>query len=235
MAPATAAPPVAELQRFLGAATSSAVNITLQGVPTAQGAVVQYTTLPGNMPNTNGNHIYVWQTTANAVPWGNTPDGDTPVASNSATSTQLAKFGFQQKGYIIGYGVAPTPNAVCATIYMPANEQTNPKAWEYANLELDVVYVGTNLIQMQYTGLAGYTPQTNKNWVGLWLGGQVPWSGDPIKRINVTPDYPPSGYLYMDGIDLYIGLQYVVGYFMVEPKTGRTSLAASSTFTVAAG
>jgi hypothetical protein len=117
---------------------------------------------------------------------------------------------------------------------MPANEQDNPKAWEYANVDLSVVYVGTNFIQLQYTGLVGYTPQTNKNWVGLWLGGQVPWSGDPIKSLKVTPDQPPSGYLYMDGIDLLIGYQYSVGYFMVDQATGRTSLAASATFTVAA-
>jgi hypothetical protein len=225
---------MAELQKFLGAAAGSAVQITLQGKPGAQGAIVQYITLPGNQPNSNGNHIYVWQTTQNIVPWGNTPDGDTPVASNSATSTQLAKFPFQQKGYIVGYAVAPTPKAVCATIYMPANEQDNPKAWEYANVDLSVVYVGTNFIQLQYTGLVGYTPQTNKNWVGLWLGGQVPWSGDPIKSLKVTPDQPPSGYLYMDGIDLLIGYQYSVGYFMVDQATGRTSLAASATFTVAA-
>jgi len=29
-------------------------------------------------------------------------------------------------------------------------------------------------------------------------------------------------------------LQYVVGYFVVDQATGRTALAASSTFTVAA-
>jgi len=226
---------MSELKKYLGvAASGSSVKITLQGVPTSQGAVVQYTTLPGNQPNTNGNHIYVWQTTGNAVPWGNKPDGDTAVSNNAATSTMLAKFAFQNKGYIVGYGVAPTPKAVCATIYMPAGGINDPKQWQYANVGVDVVYVGTNLIQVQYTGLADYTPQTNKNWIGLWLGSQVPWSGDPIKSIKVTPDFPSSGYAYMDGIDLLIGLQYVVGYFVVDQATGRTALAASSTFTVAA-
>ena len=38
--------------------------------------------------------------------------------------------------------------------------------------------------------------------------------------------------LIIDGVKLLIGVSYVVGYFMVEPKTGRTSLAASATFTV---
>jgi hypothetical protein len=217
---------------FLGAVGGSSVTISIQGVPTAQGAIVNYITLPGNNPKTNGNHVYVWQTTDNIVPWNKTPDGDTPVPTDSSSSTLQAKFAFEQKGYIVGYSVAPTPNAVCSTIYMPAGKQTDPTAWQYANVSVNVVYVGTNLIQVQYTGLPLYAPATNKNWLGLWMGAQVPWSGDPIKIVNISQDAPPSGYAIIDGISLLIGVSYVVGYFMVEPKTGRTSLAAAASFTV---
>src|SRR6202000_1353308 len=114
----------------------SAVTIGIVGVPSASGAIVNYITLPGNLPKTNGNHIYVWQTTDSIVRWNKTPDGDTAVSTDSSTSTQLVTFAFEQKGYIIGYGVAPTPNAVCSTIYMTATTQTNPAAWQYASLQI---------------------------------------------------------------------------------------------------
>lgn len=217
---------------FLGAAGSTSVQISLQGVPSSTGAIVNYITLPGNNPKTNGNHVYVWQTTDNIVPWNKAPDGDTAVPTDSSSSTFQAKFAFEDKGYIVGYGVAPTPNAVVSTIYMPAGQQNNPAQWQYGALSTQIVYVGTNLVQVKYNGLSLYQPATNKNWVGLWMGAQVPWSGDPIKIVNVTQDAPPSGYLIIDGISLLIGVSYVVGYFVVEPKTGRTALAAASSFTV---
>ena len=83
---------------FLGAANSSSVTISLVGVPSAQGAIVNYITLPGNLPKTNGNHIYVWQTTDNIIPWNKTPDGDTAVSTDSSTSTQQVTFAVRTEG-----------------------------------------------------------------------------------------------------------------------------------------
>src|SRR5471030_3017391 len=124
---------------FLSAATSNSVIISIQGVPTAQGAIVNYITLPANLPKTYGNHIYVWQTTSNTVPWGKSPDGDTAINTDSTTSTVQVNFAFEEKGYIIGYAVAPTPNAVCSTIYMPVDQQENPAAWQYAQVAIQTV------------------------------------------------------------------------------------------------
>lgn len=216
---------------ILTAHESSSVTISIQGVPTAQGAIVNYITPPANQPKTFGNHIYVWQTTSNQVPWAKTPDGDTAVNTDSSTSTQMVNFDFEQKGYIVGYGVAPTPQAVSSTIYMPPNKQMDPSAWEYSKLTMEVVYQGTNLVQVKYDGLPAYQPATNKNWIGIWQGGTVPYSGDPIKSVNITNDIP-SGYAVIEGIKLLIGTTYSLGYFMVQPSNGRTSLAASATFTV---
>ncbi|MCX6593790.1 MAG: hypothetical protein NTZ56_19925 [Acidobacteria bacterium] len=219
-------------QPFLSASAGTSVSIGIQGVPTAQGAIVSYITLPANTPKTYGNHIYVWQTTANAVPWAKSPDGDTAINTDSSQSTTLVTFPFEQKGYIVGYAVAPTPQAVVSTVYMPADQQDNPAVWEYAAVGIAVVYYGNNLVQVQYTGLPQYSPATNKNWIGIWQGSQVPYSGDPIKRVDVTQDAPSSGYAVIEGIKLLIGVSYCVGYFSVEPVKGRTSLAASATFTV---
>jgi hypothetical protein len=222
------------MEQFLAQAVSTAVKLGIVGVPTDQGALANYVTLPATDPKSFGNHIYVWETTDNIVPWSKTPDGDTAIDSSSSTSTQLVKFAFEEKGYIMGYAVAATPQAVCATVYMPVGKQTDPTAWEYASMQLGVPYVGTNLVQVQYTGLPQYLPATNKNWIGLWQGPQVPYSGDPIAKVSITKDAPPSGYTTIQGIKLLIGLSYSVGYFMVDPVKGRTSLAASANFTIGA-
>ncbi len=220
-------------QLIMTANDSSSVTIAIQGVPTAQGAIVNYITPPANQPKTYGNHIYVWQTTNNEVPWPKAPDGDTAVNTDSSTSTQLVGFDFEEKGYIMGYAVAPTKTAVCSTIYMPAGKQDDPSAWLYSKLGLEVVYKGTNLVQVKYTGLPAYQPATNKNWIGIWQGGMVPYAGEPMKAVNIANDNP-SGYAIIDNIKLLIGTTYTLGYFMVPSATGRTSLAASATFTVGA-
>jgi hypothetical protein len=222
----------AHAKSFLSATDSSSVSISIQGVPTAQGAIVNFITAPANLPKTYGNHIYVWQTTAGIVPWGKTPDGDTAINTDSTTSTVPVNFAFEEKGYIIGYAVAATPNAVCSTIYLPAGQQENPAAWQYAHISIQTVYVGTNLVQVKYTGLESYQPAANKNWIGLFIGSQVPYAGEPLKKINVTQNAPSGGYATIDGVQLLIGVQYAIGYFLVDPATGRTSLAASTSFVV---
>jgi hypothetical protein len=216
---------------LLTAAASSNVTIQLQGVPTAQGVIVNFITNTANTPKTYGNQIYVWQTTSNAVPWDKAPDGGAAINTDSSTATQQVQFAFENKGYIIAYAVAPTPKAVCATIYIPAGQLTNPGAWQYANLSLSTVYVGTNLVQTHYVGLNSYSPATNKNWIGLWQGAQVPYGGDPKKLITIPTD-DQEGYPVMEGISLLINTTYSMGYFMVEKATGRTSMAAQTTFTV---
>lgn len=221
------------MKQFLALADSNAVQISIAGIPTGDGANVQYVTLPATDPKAFSNHLYVWQTTDNIVPWKKPVDGDTAISSSSSTSAQQLKFAFEQKGYIIGYAVAPTPQAVCSTIYLPANKQDDPTAWQYTNLKLEVVYVGTNLVQVKYTGLPQYQPATNKNWIGLWQSPQVPYDGDPVAKLSLSND-APSGYATIQGVTLLIGYSYSVGYFMVEPVKGRTSLAAGATFTVGA-
>jgi hypothetical protein len=212
---------------------TTAVNISIIGVPTAQGVVVNYVTDTSNQPKTFGNHIYVWQTTSNAVPWNKTPDGDTALATDSSTGTQFVQFDFEDKGYIIGYAVAPTPRAVCATIFIPQGQTQNPAAWQYDRVTERVVAVATNFIQTQYRTLPLYTPATHKNWIGLFLGAHAGYSA-PIMKKTMVPTDSPEGFVFIEGVRLLIGTTYTVGYFMVDETStnGRTSLAASSTFTV---
>jgi hypothetical protein len=219
---------------FLTASVSSAVTISIQGVATGNGAIVNYITPPANLPNSYGNNIYVWPTTGPTIPWLNKPISPaTAVPTDNSTSVLPVNYPAQEKGYIIGYGVAPTPNGVCASVYIPSPTAA-PTEYQYANTSITVPYVGLNLVQVQYTTLPTYDPGGNGNWIGMWQGTQVPYSGEPMAGgyLVVPSGSPSSGYLNLTGAVLLSGYSYVVGYFMVEKKTGRTSLAASTTFTV---
>lgn len=224
-----------QVQPTVSASAATSVGISLIGVPTAQGVIVNYVTDTANQPKANANHIYVWQTTANTVPWNKSPDGDTPVQSDSSTSTQMVTFDFEDKGYIIGYAPAPAPLAVCATIFIPQGKQDDPSAWQYDTVTAGVVAVATNIIQVKYHTLDQYAPATNKNWAALFLGGHANYNGSILKKAPIPTD-SPDGYLVVQGVKLLIGTTYTIGYLMVDESgtNGRTSIAASSTFTVGA-
>lgn len=220
-------------QLIMTTATTTSVTIALKGVPTGQGVIVNYITDTANQPKTFANHIYVWQTTSDTVPWNKTPDGDTPIESDSSTSTQFVTFDFEDKGYIIGYATAPTPKAVCATIFIPQGKQNDPTAWQYDRVTAKVVAFDTNIVQVQYHTLDQYTPATNKNWVALFLGQHANYGGSFVKKQMIVTD-SRDGYVVIQGVKLLIGTTYTVGYFMADETStnGRTSLAASSSFTV---
>jgi hypothetical protein len=222
-----------QIRPIMSSTAGTNVSISLVGVPTGQGVIVNYITDTSNQPKTYANHIYVWQTTANTVPWNKTPDGDTPVASDSSSSTQSVVFDFEDKGYIIGYAVGPNPKAVCATIFIPQGKQADPSAWQYDRVTTKVVGVATNIVQVQYHTLDQYIPATNKNWVALFLGAHANYTGSYVKKVAVPTD-SADGYATIEGVKLLIGTTYSVGYFLVDEAgtNGRTSLAASATFTV---
>ena len=84
-------------QLMLTAADKTTVSISPVGVPSAQGVIINYVTDPGNQPKTFSNHIYVWQTTENTVPWDKSPEGDQPIDTDSSASTQFVTFDFEDK------------------------------------------------------------------------------------------------------------------------------------------
>jgi hypothetical protein len=78
-----------------------------------------------------------------------------------------------------------------------------------------------------------YLPATYKNWLALFLGSHANYTGTYVKKVAIPTD-SPDGYANIEGLKLLIGTTYAVGYFMADESTatGRTSLSASSTFTV---
>ena len=212
------------------ALSGSAVEIKIPGSVQAHKTPVQYVTSQVNQPQAYANHIYVWKTTSNNVPWGTTPDGDTAVASNSPVSTQDVVFDFLVgQDYIVGYAVAADPNAVCSTVYIPQATQSDPSTYVTSDTTISINSWGNNYVQVKLTGLGNYSPSANKNWVGVWELDHVPYSGDPIAKTNVALT-SAHGLIYIGNVPLTIGSTYSVGYFMAASPAGRTALACSVTF-----
>ncbi|MGR2663217.1 MULTISPECIES: hypothetical protein [Chromobacterium] len=209
------------------------VFITVVGVPMPDGVLANYITNTANQPQTFDNRLYAWESSANQVPWDKAPVGQAALLSDSSTSTRVLNFDYEPKGYVIAYAVAGAAQAVCSSVYLPAGEQDNPQAWAYDSVSLQTVYVDSNVLQLKYKVLTAYQPKAAGNWVGIWQGSTVPYSGDPIRSLPVPRD-DDSGYLAIDGLKLTINTSYAVGYFMQALPQGRTSLAATTTFTIGA-
>lgn len=202
-------------------------------MPTPQGVLVNYLTAPANKPKTFNNQLYVWDTTDNQVPWGKDPEGSTGLTSDASTATRFLPFDYEDKGYIVGYAVAAETAAVCSTIYIPQGASGDPTKWKYASVGLLVVYSDSSVVQVQYTVLPAYKPAARANWVAVWQGSSVPYEGESLGQANIPSD-AETGYAVIEGLGLTINTPYSVGYFMVAPGSGRTTLAAQATFTIGA-
>jgi hypothetical protein len=212
------------------ATKGSAVEIKIPAPVQPHSVAVNYVTSQVNKPKTYANNIYVWKTTSENVPWGTDPDGNTAVGSDSPVSTQPVEFDFLlQQGYIVGYAVAASGNAVCSTVYIPGASQEDPTTYVTADTGIAINSFGNNYVQVKLSGLGNYSPSSNKNWVGVWEQDHVPYSGDPIAKTNVS--LPSArGLIYIGQVPLTVGSIYSVGYFMATAPAGRTALACSVTF-----
>lgn len=208
--------------------SSEAVMLNVVGCVMPNGVLVNYATYQENKPKTYANYIYVWKTTSPDIPWGTTPVGKDAVATDTPVSTQQLDFPFEVgQDYIIGYAVGADPNAVCATVYVPADSIKDPTKYVSNNISLQFVYVGNNIVQIRFTGLGNYSPVANKNWVGIWQMDHVPYKGDPLAKVSIASS-SSSGIAVLQGVQIVVGSVYSVGYFMTD--AGSTSLAARVTF-----
>jgi hypothetical protein len=211
---------------YLSAAPAAqAVNLMVLGRD--QGGVdVQYTTFDTNKPKTYGNTLYVWEASGPIIPWGQPVKASTVIDQDQYLSTQRLAFDYQVSlGYIIGYGVAPDPNAICASVFIPPDnaEQESP------HLTISLQSFANQYVKIQYMALDNYNPAANKNWIGLWNGPRAGYDGDPQAKADVK--FANSrGSVAIMGANILIGATYTIGYFMAALTPGKTALAAQTTF-----
>jgi hypothetical protein len=203
-----------------GSPTQQQTEIT--GLVTSSTSIlVKYKTLPGNLPNQNGNVMAVWQDTQ--IPWGTPPLQKKTVTGNQPTgSDAFDNLGIQSKSYIVGYSTGSNLSTVCSTLtFTPGNVQGTPFLTSLGVKELD-----TDTLIVSYDTPVGNDPKANQNWIGLWEGKSFTWDGkNRLTKINVDKNSATGSMvmLYSLKIDTFYTLAYASG-------AADTNISTSLTF-----
>ena len=206
------------------------MTFSIIGVPASSGVLANYVTLANNKPQTFDNHLLAWDSPEDLVPWDKTPVGRAKANCDDAQNSQVIPFPYEDKAYVFGYSVAAGRAGTCATVFIPRGQGTNPAAWKTDAVEIGIVIHDSSAIEYRYRVLPGYSPNSRKNWVGIWCAQEVPYAGAPLGSSNIFDD-SESGMGFIDKLSLLINTTYAVGYFMGPLPVGRTALAAAVTFT----
>jgi hypothetical protein len=204
---------------------------------------LSYNTMPGNMPNTYGNFVAIWQN-QNKIPWNQKPLAAKAVPTNTQQGDMVFDgLDITNNHYILGYSVGPElidPGLkygnICSTAFVPtkANEDP-PKEYQYFQTHLVLKYLGTTSVAVQFFTPPGCQPATNKNWMGLWRGETASYNNPPDYAVPITID-ANSGTAAFNDVTIGRGLTYTIGYFMSgwaedEQARKQTALACSLRFT----
>ncbi len=207
--------------------STEAVTTMSVKVVTGDAIVLQCETMPGNQPASYGNFIAIWQN-SDQVPWNQEPLKRQYITKDTSEfSVNFDGLDLTENSYILGYSVGPLDSNICTTAAIPRN-CSDPSKCKLFSTSVSLSFVGTTSLFVKYETPAGYRPESNRNWVGIWRGTTVPYDSDPLKKDYVKGD-ENIGSVGINNIDLKRGTTYTVGYFMGKKQT---FLAASHTFTV---
>jgi hypothetical protein len=183
---------------------------------------VEYKTLPGNHPKSNGNKLWFWEGTV--VNWSHPNLGTSElVPSDDEKGWVAMDVELGRKSYTFGYSVTGDVMGICASA--PLNVPALMLAPPSVMIEIDTIEPDQLLIS--YATLRGYRPLSAGNWLGLWRGDVLPWDVQPPTAVALPEDDANEGtatFLAM----LRPKSTYTVIYFMAdkENQTQNTSAAA---------
>lgn len=208
---------------------------------------VKFDTPNGNLPNTFGNTLWIWQS-GNQVPWSsagksqavevNTPSGDASFTDLDVTILS----------YLIGYSVGPKgdqnwlyPNVV-STVFIPAlgkSASSVDKLQQEGNVfspGVNMQTFGATSLVTKFDMLAGFSPELAKSYIGVWEGQTVSYT-QPPKWYQPVTGSNSSGTVSFNNIKILRGTTYAIGLFAsgydLNPSNLKQSaLAATNTFTV---
>lgn len=230
-----------EERAFLESINTAVTQIRIDYV-TADVIGVSYNTLAGNMPNTYGNFVAIWQN-HNSIPWNQEPLKTQPIATN----TQAGSLAFldlppiTNNSYIIGYAVGPVKSDalkfgnVCSTAFVPASSDSGETVYQYFQSSLVLQHIGSTSLAIQFNLPDGYQAATNKSWLGLWRASVPSYHNPPLHATPITQD-SSFGTAAFNNISLGRGITYAVALFMSGwagqgQLNKQTAMACSLTFT----
>lgn len=225
----------------LAASTIFTTTLNIANV-SADSIDVDYTTMPGNQPNTYGNFLAIWQNSA-SIPWTTDPIKTFPVPTNTPSgSATFGGLSVNNNSYIIGYSAGPilTPTGniqkygnICASAFIPAASSGDGTIFTSG---ISAIKVGSTSVSFQFDLPDGLLPQSNGAWAGLWRGENPAYYGTPPSTgfVAITPDVS-SGRAAFNNVSIGRGQTYTIGIFMsgFQASGGSTqrALACSATFT----
>lgn len=203
------------------------------GGVTGTSIALEFNTLPGNQPSSYGNMVAIWQN-QNQVPWNQTPLNTQSIQNNSqAGSVVFTGLNLTINSYIVGFAVGPKISNICSTVFVPASSGSIVNDTRFQT-NISIGTLGSTSLSVNYTTPTGYTPKTNKNWLGIWLSNAASYTNQPEWATSVSDD-ASQGVAVFNNITFRRGTTYTVGYFM-GGYDGSTrdlkAMATTMTFTV---
>jgi hypothetical protein len=203
-------------------------------ITSVEGDVLSYTwdTMPGNLPQSNQNKVFLWQTDVQAVPTGTTPkDSHTPGTDQEDGSDNFTDVTITNDAYLLAYAVGPDVKNICATVLVPSIASGGQP--NYEGPSISIINVGTTSLLLQYVLPEGVVPQADGDWVGIWIGQ----SEAVLYGVAPAQFVPVQSGQHKDNVSLNIaierGNEYTIGYFKGgydATKPVQKALACSTTY-----
>jgi len=203
--------------------TFSLTNVT--------GTTIDYAweTMPGNLPETYGNTVFLWQTAAQQVP-STAPAKSQAVGSDDEDgSDQFGELQLTEESYLVAYAVGGKVANIVMLAMVPAAGET---ASQIVVPDVMITFVGSTSISFSYEMPPGTQPGVDGDWVGIWEGvGESALYASPPMGIQAIDEGSPSGEGAFRGIEVLRDTKYTIGYFKGgwDPKKPtQTTLACSA-------
>ncbi len=221
---------------------SSAQNTLVLTLLNDTNLQVDYNTLSGNMPQTYGNYLAIWQDNQGVIPYNQTAQNTTPVSGNTqAGSTTFPVTSLNVNGYVVAFAVgkqltapAQTYGNACSTAFLPPG--SGPVIYTPGSLSYNSN--GSNNLNLNYALPVGDMPSANGAWVGLWNGTLASYTSAPTAGAAAITSASSSGVAFINGISLGRGATYTAALFTsgwnasTPAASVLTSMAATVTFQI---
>ncbi|WP_043263580.1 hypothetical protein [Streptomyces sp. CT34] len=211
------------------AETTFATKFTVTG---GSGTLLNYTinTIDGNVPNQNGNTLFLWQASTLNVPPGK-PIASTSVNLDSPTGSGVWQVETPSKKHLLGFAVGTDVKNICALVLIDENKKQIGQFHPSCILKDK----SADYVEFDYMVPKGKHPMSDGDWYGLWKGDSVDDLYDKEKAYVAMgkPSKDESSGTAVLTYKFPSKQKFTIGYFKggYGQPPQRTTLASALTFT----
>lgn len=183
------------------AAPSGAVAVDRAPADNISGVIAKYQSLSGNLPNTYGNAVALWNSLLPNL--STSPLKTALVTTDDQIGEVFIDYGLSLTNYSVTYQLGSSTHTICA---MAQIRQGSAAASLPMFVSIQIQSITTSTVSVLYSTLPGYQPSKYGNWIGMWPGFALPYDAPPpwkqakvdspysqgrvtLDFENVTPDY----------------------------------------------